>query len=325
MAEQMEVALEAARSSVEAAPAQVSGTVRITTTDTVLHGLVAPALRSLHAVHPLLSYELHTGNELASLTRRDADIAVGQPSARRSIWSASTSGRSASRCMRPSEAARASSPMSRPARPTGSLRTTPYPNTLRWSGASATSRRRPRATASTASCRCWNWWRWGSASASCPCSWPRGARCRSPDRTARRVRDGAVAAHPSRIAPSAPGGRGLLAPGPNDEHAVVRTDALEFDQQLIEAIELGGKIFRLVGSGARRVEMRRWAARGRFTGAWSVAGSATHRAAVARRYSNPAPADRDSDAAAATPTLQTRPPADRFHPALPGARPLPRS
>jgi len=75
-AEQMEVAVEAARSSVEAAPAQISGTVRITTTDTVLHGLVAPALRSLQNVHPLLSYELHTGNELASLTRRDADIAV---------------------------------------------------------------------------------------------------------------------------------------------------------------------------------------------------------------------------------------------------------
>ena len=75
-AERMEVSLEAARSSLEAAPAQVSGTVRITTTDTVLHGLVAPALRSLRTIHPLLSYELHTGNELASLTRRDADIAV---------------------------------------------------------------------------------------------------------------------------------------------------------------------------------------------------------------------------------------------------------
>lgn len=75
-AEQMEVALEAARSSVEAAPAQISGTVRITTTDTILHGLIAPALRSLQKIHPLLGYELHTGNELASLTRRDADIAV---------------------------------------------------------------------------------------------------------------------------------------------------------------------------------------------------------------------------------------------------------
>ena len=74
--EEMEVALEAARSSVESTPSQISGTVRITTTDTVLHGLVAPALRGLRAVHPLLGYELHTGNELASLTRRDADIAV---------------------------------------------------------------------------------------------------------------------------------------------------------------------------------------------------------------------------------------------------------
>jgi DNA-binding transcriptional LysR family regulator len=75
-AERMEAALEAARSSADAAPAQISGTVRITTTDTVLHGLVAPALRSLQVTHPLLGYELHTGNELASLTRRDADIAV---------------------------------------------------------------------------------------------------------------------------------------------------------------------------------------------------------------------------------------------------------
>ena len=75
-AEQMETALEAARSSVEAAPSQVSGAVRITTTDTVLHGLVAPALRALEQQHPLLNFELQTGNELASLTRRDADIAV---------------------------------------------------------------------------------------------------------------------------------------------------------------------------------------------------------------------------------------------------------
>src|SRR5688572_33002683 len=36
-AEHVEMALEAARSAAEAAPAQVSGTVRITTTDTVLH------------------------------------------------------------------------------------------------------------------------------------------------------------------------------------------------------------------------------------------------------------------------------------------------
>ena len=75
-AEQVEAALEAARSAAQLLPEQVSGTVRITTTDTILHALVAPSLAALHAQHPLLSYELHAGNELASLTKRDADIAV---------------------------------------------------------------------------------------------------------------------------------------------------------------------------------------------------------------------------------------------------------
>jgi DNA-binding transcriptional LysR family regulator len=75
-AEQIENALEAARSAAQQRPDRVAGTVRITTTDTILHGLVAPALKPLRAAHPLLDYELHAGNELASLTRRDADIAV---------------------------------------------------------------------------------------------------------------------------------------------------------------------------------------------------------------------------------------------------------
>lgn len=75
-AEEIEATLEAARAATEAAPGRVSGTVRITSTDTVLHGLIAPALSGLRQVHPLLAFDLHTGNELASLTRRDADIAV---------------------------------------------------------------------------------------------------------------------------------------------------------------------------------------------------------------------------------------------------------
>jgi DNA-binding transcriptional LysR family regulator len=75
-AEEMEVALESARSTIEAAPTQVSGSVRITSTDAVLHGLIAPALLALRQSHPLLTFELHTGNELVNLTRRDADVAV---------------------------------------------------------------------------------------------------------------------------------------------------------------------------------------------------------------------------------------------------------
>lgn len=75
-AEQLESALESARSAAQAQPERVSGTVRITTTDTILHGLVAPALQTLQGQHPLLEFELHAGNDLASLTRRDTDIAV---------------------------------------------------------------------------------------------------------------------------------------------------------------------------------------------------------------------------------------------------------
>lgn len=74
--EQMEAQLEAARSALQLKPEQVAGAVRITSTDTVLHGLVAPALKQLQTIHPLLGFDLHAGNELASLTRRDADIAV---------------------------------------------------------------------------------------------------------------------------------------------------------------------------------------------------------------------------------------------------------
>lgn len=74
--EKMESVLESARSFVQAEPGQVAGSVRITTTDTVLHALVAPALQGLRKKHPLLGFELYAGNELANLSRRDADIAV---------------------------------------------------------------------------------------------------------------------------------------------------------------------------------------------------------------------------------------------------------
>lgn len=75
-AEQVEAAIEAARAATASEPAQLAGAVRLTTTDSVLNGLVAPALKALQLQHPLLEFELQAGNELASLTRRDADIAV---------------------------------------------------------------------------------------------------------------------------------------------------------------------------------------------------------------------------------------------------------
>jgi DNA-binding transcriptional LysR family regulator len=75
-AERIEAELDAARNAAQQSEQHLSGTVRITTTDTVLHGLVVPALVTLKTYHPDLQFELQTGNELANLSRRDADIAL---------------------------------------------------------------------------------------------------------------------------------------------------------------------------------------------------------------------------------------------------------
>lgn len=76
-AERIEMELEGARSAVQQSQdGVVSGLVRLTTTDTVLHGLVFPMLAGLAAAQPLLQFELTTGNDLTSLAKRDADIAL---------------------------------------------------------------------------------------------------------------------------------------------------------------------------------------------------------------------------------------------------------
>ena len=75
-AERIETELEAARALTQHADARVSGRVRISTTDTLLHGLLLPALAALVAEHPQLQLETHASNELANLTQREADIAL---------------------------------------------------------------------------------------------------------------------------------------------------------------------------------------------------------------------------------------------------------
>jgi DNA-binding transcriptional LysR family regulator len=52
-----------------------SGTVRITTTDTV-GTLVTPHLSALRAAHPEIRLEIAISNAIANLTRREADIAI---------------------------------------------------------------------------------------------------------------------------------------------------------------------------------------------------------------------------------------------------------
>lgn len=75
-AERIEAELEAARAALLRPGDEVTGRVRVTTTDSVLRGLVLPCLPELTRRHPKLQLELGASAELASLTRRDADLAL---------------------------------------------------------------------------------------------------------------------------------------------------------------------------------------------------------------------------------------------------------
>lgn len=54
----------------------VSGTVRVTTTDTLVASLLPEILAGLKAAHPDIEVELTTSNLFLNLTRREADIAI---------------------------------------------------------------------------------------------------------------------------------------------------------------------------------------------------------------------------------------------------------
>jgi DNA-binding transcriptional LysR family regulator len=75
-AERVEAELEAAQTAVRADSGAVGGSVRISLTDSVLHGLVLPALGPLLAAHPQLRIESLALNTFANLTQREADIAL---------------------------------------------------------------------------------------------------------------------------------------------------------------------------------------------------------------------------------------------------------
>lgn len=68
--------LQAARGATCVGADQVSGVVRISAVDAVLHTFVLPVLKPLMDAHPQLRLELQGSNALKSLTHRDVDIAL---------------------------------------------------------------------------------------------------------------------------------------------------------------------------------------------------------------------------------------------------------
>jgi DNA-binding transcriptional LysR family regulator len=55
---------------------RLSGTLRVTTTDTLVHGLLGPHLQAFQAAYPAIELELVTGNAFFDLSKREADVAL---------------------------------------------------------------------------------------------------------------------------------------------------------------------------------------------------------------------------------------------------------
>ena len=55
---------------------RLAGTLRVTTTDTLVHGLLGPHLRAFQAAYPAIELELITGNAFFDLSKREADVAL---------------------------------------------------------------------------------------------------------------------------------------------------------------------------------------------------------------------------------------------------------
>lgn len=75
-AERIESQLQEAREAAYTSSGEPSGVLRITTTDTILHGLLLPLLERFASAYPRIDLELMATNTLADLSRRDADVAI---------------------------------------------------------------------------------------------------------------------------------------------------------------------------------------------------------------------------------------------------------
>lgn len=75
-AERVESELLAAMGSVAGADSAIEGTVRLSTPEAFASHFIAPHVAALRTLHPALTLELATESRVASLSRREADMAV---------------------------------------------------------------------------------------------------------------------------------------------------------------------------------------------------------------------------------------------------------
>jgi DNA-binding transcriptional LysR family regulator len=68
--------IETAQRNLSGRNLELSGTLRITTTDTLMHGLLMPYFAEFRVLNPAIQMEVVIDNTFLNLTRREADVAV---------------------------------------------------------------------------------------------------------------------------------------------------------------------------------------------------------------------------------------------------------
>jgi DNA-binding transcriptional LysR family regulator len=68
--------IETAQRNLSGRDLGLHGAIRITTTDTLMHGLLMPYLAEFRALNSVIQLEIAIHNTFLSLTRREADVAV---------------------------------------------------------------------------------------------------------------------------------------------------------------------------------------------------------------------------------------------------------
>jgi DNA-binding transcriptional LysR family regulator len=68
--------IESARRQLSGLDTRPSGTIRVTSTDTLVHGLLMPLFGEFRRTHPQIRLQVVVNNTFLSLTKREADVAI---------------------------------------------------------------------------------------------------------------------------------------------------------------------------------------------------------------------------------------------------------
>ena len=84
----IQAALESVERRLVGKDARLTGTLRVSTTDTLAVSILMPHIKQFLEAHPEVQLTLSVSNDLANLSRRDADVAIRPARARRCAgWS----------------------------------------------------------------------------------------------------------------------------------------------------------------------------------------------------------------------------------------------